>query len=221
MSDQPKEITLNFIKDIKTRKKRVANFLGYKIIINKNVFPVDSSFSYSSEVTAKRIPKNSGIVLDIGTGTGVQAIIASKRGAKKVIAIDIDDNCLENAKENVIFHKMDKIIEVRKSNLFDNIKPEEKFDLIISQLPFADVNYSSDLSHFLFDSGFKLHEKLLKDAKKHLKNNGKIMLPSGEVANEKKILELIKKYEYTILKIDKEEAFGFIWKLYFIKPDKL
>ena len=63
----PREITLKFIKDIQTRKKRVADFLGYKIIINEKVFPVDSPFSFSSEMTAKRIPKNVENVLDVGS----------------------------------------------------------------------------------------------------------------------------------------------------------
>lgn len=39
-------------------------------------------------------------VLDMGTGTGVLAIVAEKLGAKKVWAIDIEDWSAENAKEN-------------------------------------------------------------------------------------------------------------------------
>lgn len=212
--NKPKEITLNFIKDIQTRERRIADFLGYKIIIHKNVFPVDSTFSFSSEITAKRIPENAGKVLDIGTGTGVQAIIASHRGAEKVLAIDIDDNSLENAKDNVAFHKLDKIVEIRKSDLFENINEDEKFDLIISQLPFADVNYESKVGHFLFDSDFKLHERLLKEAKDHLTKDGKIFIPSGDVANEKRLVELIKKYNYNILSIEEETFQNLKWKLY-------
>ncbi|MEK6917645.1 MAG: tRNA (adenine(22)-N(1))-methyltransferase TrmK [Nanoarchaeota archaeon] len=217
MAKQPQEITLNFIKDIQTQKKRIVDFLGYKIIIHKNVFPVDSPFSFSSEMTAKRIPGNAGVVLDVGTGTGVQAIIAAKRGARKVLAIDIDNNSLQNAKENVTFHKLNKIIEVRKSDLFENIKKEEKFDLIISQLPFADVDYKSEVGHFLFDTGFKLHERLLKDVKNHLTKNGKVFIPSGDVANEKKLLELIKKYNYKIAQVSEEKFQKLNWKLYVLE----
>lgn len=214
MKNKPQDITLNFIKDITTRPERTASFLGYPIKINKNVFPVDSPFSYSSKVTAKRIPVNAGVVLDIGTGTGVQAIVAGKRGAKKVIAIDIDDNCLENAKENIVLNKLDNVIEVRKSDLFNNIRNNEKFDLIISQLPFADVKYNSKVSHFLFDSNFKLHERLLCDAKAHLTRDGRILIPSGTVANEDKLLELIKKYNYKIIKVEEDIVYDIVWKLY-------
>lgn len=40
-------------------------------------------------------------VLDMGSGTGVLAILASMRGATAVDAIDIDTWCYENAQENV------------------------------------------------------------------------------------------------------------------------
>lgn len=40
-------------------------------------------------------------VLDMGTGTGVLAIVAEKLGAKHVLAVDIEDWSVENARENV------------------------------------------------------------------------------------------------------------------------
>jgi len=45
------------------------------------------------------IPEN---VLDMGTGTGVLAIIAEKLGAKNVLAIDIEDWSVENTIENAV-----------------------------------------------------------------------------------------------------------------------
>ena len=216
--NKSQEIILNLIKDIQTREKRVADFLGYKIIINKNVFPVDSSFSFTTKIIAKKIPENAGIVLDVGTGTGVFAIISAKRGAQKVLAIDIDNTSLENAKENVAFYHLDKIIEIRKSNLFENIKKNEKFDLILANLPLTDVSYKSNIGHFLFDTNYKLHKRLLNDAKKHLTKNGKIFIPSGDVANEKRLLELIKEYGYDILSVEEEIFKNLKWKLYTLKP---
>lgn len=41
------------------------------------------------------------IVLDMGSGTGVLAILAEKRGAKEVDAIDVDEWAYENALENL------------------------------------------------------------------------------------------------------------------------
>jgi ribosomal protein L11 methyltransferase len=48
-------------------------------------------------------------VLDMGCGTGVLAIVAEKRGAKKVEAIDIDNWCYQNTLENVERNDCEKI----------------------------------------------------------------------------------------------------------------
>ena len=39
--------------------------------------------------------------LDMGSGTGVLAIVAAKRGAVHVDAVDIDDWAYENSRENI------------------------------------------------------------------------------------------------------------------------
>lgn len=48
-------------------------------------------------------------VLDMGSGTGVLAILAQMRGAAQVDAIDIDTWCFENAQENVERNNADKV----------------------------------------------------------------------------------------------------------------
>lgn len=52
------------------------------------------------------IPEN---VLDMGTGTGVLAIVAEKLGAKNILAIDIEEWSAENAKENAQRNNCQKI----------------------------------------------------------------------------------------------------------------
>jgi ribosomal protein L11 methyltransferase len=49
---------------------------------------------------------NSKYVLDVGTGTGVLAILASKLGAKSVLATDIDTWSIENSQENFGLNQM-------------------------------------------------------------------------------------------------------------------
>lgn len=48
---------------------------------------------------------NGKSVLDMGTGTGVLAILAAKMGAAEVVAIDNDDYAFENALENVALNQ--------------------------------------------------------------------------------------------------------------------
>ena len=66
-------------------------------------------------------------VLDHGTGTGVLAIFAKRLGAEQVVAIDIDDKSVENAKENAALNNVE--IEVTLGT-----KPEGLFDLILANI---------------------------------------------------------------------------------------
>ncbi|MEO7266046.1 MAG: 50S ribosomal protein L11 methyltransferase [Ferruginibacter sp.] len=52
---------------------------------------------------------NEKAVIDFGTGTGILAILAEKLGASSIIAIDNDDNCIDNAKENIDINNCSKI----------------------------------------------------------------------------------------------------------------
>ena len=66
-------------------------------------------------------------VLDHGTGTGVLAIFAKRLGATHVLAIDIDEKSVENAKENAALNNEE--IEVKLGT-----KPEGSFDLILANI---------------------------------------------------------------------------------------
>ena len=68
-------------------------------------------------------------VLDHGTGTGVLAFFAKKLGAEHVVAIDIDEKSVENAKENAELNKVE--IDVR---LGSTPPKNEHFDLILANI---------------------------------------------------------------------------------------
>lgn len=72
-------------------------------------------------------------VLDLGTGSGIQAIAAVKLGAQKVLAIDIDQLAVENARENCRLNRVQSKIKIEQ-NSFEKISRAQKFDLIIANL---------------------------------------------------------------------------------------
>ncbi|MDR2609851.1 MAG: 50S ribosomal protein L11 methyltransferase [Clostridiales Family XIII bacterium] len=67
--------------------------------------------------TLEKVIDASSMVLDIGTGSGILAIIAAKCGARSVIAIDIDDDALRSASENVKRNDVEQTIELIKGNI--------------------------------------------------------------------------------------------------------
>jgi tRNA1Val (adenine37-N6)-methyltransferase len=77
-----------------------------------------------------------GQILDIGTGTGLIAIMAAQRSHEAhITAIDIDSECIEQARQNVAASPWPDRIEVVHSSLQD-FAPATHFDTIISNPPY-------------------------------------------------------------------------------------
>lgn len=91
------------------------------------------------------LPPHAKKILDIGTGSGLIAIMAAQRHPiAKITAIDIDKDCVMQATENAIASPWAERIEVIETPL-QEYSPEEKFDVIISNPPyFADSMHSPD-----------------------------------------------------------------------------
>lgn len=70
-------------------------------------------------------------VLDMGTGTGVLAIVAEKLGAEHVLAVDIEEWSAENAAENAQLNNCTKVESVWGD--VDKI-PSEPFGLILANI---------------------------------------------------------------------------------------
>ncbi len=70
-------------------------------------------------------------VLDMGSGTGVLAILSGMRGATDIEAIDIDNWCYLNAKENVERNQME-FIKVFEGDV--SLLEGKKYDVIIANI---------------------------------------------------------------------------------------
>lgn len=70
-------------------------------------------------------------VLDMGSGTGVLAILASKMGASDVLAVDVDEWAYENAKENIVLNGIDKV-DVMKGDA--SILHKKVFNTILANI---------------------------------------------------------------------------------------
>lgn len=71
-------------------------------------------------------------VLDLGTGTGVLAIMALKLGAAHVEATDIDDWCIENSLDNLSLNGFEGI-RVAQGEI-RNLSFDRTFDIIIANI---------------------------------------------------------------------------------------
>jgi tRNA1Val (adenine37-N6)-methyltransferase len=75
-------------------------------------------------------------ILDIGTGTGLIAIMLAQRSDASIVAIEPDDESYRQACGNVSKCPWSSRINVVNSDLQNYDPPEEKFDLIVSNPPY-------------------------------------------------------------------------------------
>lgn len=72
-------------------------------------------------------------VLDAGTGTGILAIAAAKKGAVKVVGFDIDPWSDVNANENRLLNGVSDFVEIRIGGM-EQVKNDEIFDIILANI---------------------------------------------------------------------------------------
>jgi len=118
-------------------------------------------------------------VLDMGTGCGVLALILSKK-AKRVVAIDINPHAVSCANMNIAFNKLEGKIEVRLGDLFNTLKPHEKFDLIVFNSPYLpdEDAHSEDWLSKAWDggsTGMCITTAFLGKVKSYLKKKGRVL----------------------------------------------
>jgi len=110
-----------------------------------------------------------GKVLDMGCGTGILAIMASKMGASSVTAIDIDQQAIENTNENIFKNNAAGILAFKGD--LEHIAGKS-FDLIL-----ANINRNVLLEHLATYAAC-------------LTNNGKLLLSGFYAENDLNLITM-------------------------------
>lgn len=144
--------------------------------------------SYLLEKHVKRLAF--GSVLDMGTGTGIQALAAAKsKRVKKVLAADIDKGSIEYCRNN----SRHKKIRYKVSDLFKNI-PNTLFDTIVFNPPYLPQEKKTRM--IAVEGGKKGHEviaRFLEKAGDYLKPDGNILLLFSSLTSRQVVEDLLRK----------------------------
>ena len=169
------------------------------IIKSKKVFTPNATSDLLVTSTVKMLKKKSDI-LDLGCGTGFVGLTINKNSKIKnnYYFSDISSKaitlCKKNAKRNNIK------IEAKIGNIFQPWK-NKKFDIIVESVSgiakkVANVSpwYTNNIPCDCGEDGTLLISKVLKESKKYLKKDGKIIFPIVSFSDKKKILKIAKRY---------------------------
>jgi HemK-related putative methylase len=153
-------------------------------------------------------------VLDMGSGSGIQAKACISEGIKKsnILCADID-------KEAINYLKKQKLKAIH-TNLFQKINKKLKFDLIAFNTPYLpEDKYDKEADTTGGKEGYEITVKFLKEAKTYLKKEGIMIILFSSLSKPKIILKQAKILKYTTKKLAEKDV-GFFEKLLVYKLKK-
>lgn len=126
------------------------------------------------------------------TGSGCLAILlAEKFPQAEVDAVDISSDALEVAEINIADYEFENRVYPIQSDLFENLQ-NTKYDLIISNPPYVteasmeglpqEYRYEPSLALVAGADGMDIIDRLLKEVKAHLNDNGVLIVELGDGA---------------------------------------
>lgn len=169
-----------------------AYFYGYEFKVDENVLSPRPESELLVETALRYIKKNNyKTALDLCTGSGCLAIATKLNCEIEMTASDISMKALKVAKENA--KNLNADIKFIHSNMFEKI--EGTYDIIISNPPYIDSDEVKELElevinndpHIALDGGelgLKFYNIIHNNLRKHLHDNGVIIMEIGEDQKE-------------------------------------
>ncbi len=165
----------------------------------KKVFTPNATTGLLVQCALKILKKKSDI-LDLGCGTGYVGLSVAKKAKikNKYFFSDVSKEaitlCKKNAKINKvsIYAKVGTMYEPWTGNKFDLII--ESISAIAEKVAKVSPWYKNEIPCDCGDDGTDLVNNVLKESKKYLKRNGKLIFPIVTLSNKKKILQTARKY---------------------------
>jgi len=129
-----------------------------------------------------------GRVLDMGTGSAIQALGAADRKAvKEVLAVDVDRGVIAKLKK--IIHNPK--ITLKHSDLFSDVKG--KFDTIVFNPPYLPQDKGiEDRALYGGRKGYEVIGKFFRQAGKHLADGGMILVVFSSFTGKDKVDDIIR-----------------------------
>ncbi|MEU0300477.1 methyltransferase [Streptomyces sp. NPDC006175] len=172
-----------------------------------------------------------GSFLEVGSGTGVTAVSAAAEGCTRVVATDISEAAVENSRLNASRHGLSDRIEVYRGDVFDGLRPEDRFDLVFWNSPFIDPGAATaparvqderreGLRRAVFDPGYRAHQRYLAEAATRLTAGGRLLLGSSDLGDHDTLRRLADDagYRISVLRTSGDRVRGMAYQLLELVP---
>lgn len=162
--------------------------------------PAEDSYLLQKQVKKRAF----GRVLDLGTGSGIQALTALQNSrVNEVVAVDINKEAIQNLKGLQVKQNLRRLTLLH-GDLF--AKVQGKFDLIIFNPPYLPQDAGiSDPALYGGKKGWELSARFFLGASSFLQPTGKILFLFSSLTNKRKIEELISNHLFEFQELEQQK----------------
>jgi len=190
-----------------TELKKV-DFGDVTLLIGEGVYePAEDTFLLARNLHAK--PEDA--TLDIGTGSGLIAILLAKK-AKEVVATDINTSSVRCTLLNAKLNQLDGRLEVICGDLFAPFRKGKKFDLVTFNPPYLPSEEGEgdswiERSWSGGPSGRIVTDRFIDEVDEHLRVGGRILLVQSSLTGVDETVTRLGSLGFTVQVIDKMRFF--------------
>lgn len=194
-----------------------ADFMGEKFIVNPSVLIPRDETEILVRKAIEIINKNNfKTALDVGTGSGCIACMIAKYTDCQIIGLDISTDALNTALDNASRLNLFNKAIFRKSDVFSNVKPGEKFDVIVSNPPYIpkkekaeiqkEVTFDPDLALYTDDTDGLEYYRKITTAAPNVLNSGCYLLFELGFKQADRVARIMKENHFSDIEIVKDLA---------------
>jgi release factor glutamine methyltransferase len=172
-------------------------FENHVFLVDKQVYvPAEDTFLLAEKMTVSE----DDIVLDMGTGCGILAVLAARK-AKSVLAVDINPYAIKCAVKNAEINGVKEKIDFRTGDLFHPIKKNESFSLILFNVPYLPSEPDEEKSWIGKAwaggrNGRKILDRFIMDSPSFLGAGGTIQLVQSSLSGVKRTMEMFDELDF-------------------------
>ena len=168
-----------------------AYFKDYVFQVDEHVYePAEDTFLIAENLKVNE----DDVVLDMGTGCGILAVLAAEK-ARSVVAVDINPYAIECAVNNSEITRENGVMEFRCGDLFQPIKSNEQFTLILFNSPYLPSDPDEEKSWIGKawaggPNGRRVIDRFIMDAPNFLAAGGRIQLVQSSLSDVNRTLKM-------------------------------
>jgi predicted RNA methylase len=159
----------------------VVPFDGLLLLVNApphyptSIAPCDTWFDMSSYVVARALPTSlvGHSVLDICSGSGVQALTCASRGATHSVGLELNERAVRMSRANAVLNGLEDRVEFRQSDGIGALDSGETFDFVVCNTPYAPVLAGRKAPDAFHEVGNAVLQVVIPQLSRHLTRRGR------------------------------------------------